>query len=138
MRDMQSRGVVKVLAVPTAENISDIMTKVLDRVTFDNFASIIMGMGSDVKRASGIGSTNLSFLGPLLLSLIGKSTRSVRHKCACIVCVNWVVRNGDRCDDCKFSCAVSEHHCSCQPECDGMFCLGGVEDETLASSMGAP
>ena len=57
VRELQHNSVVEVIAVPTADNISDLMTKVLNRRDFEKFTSIVMNLPT-----SSIAQLVLSFI----------------------------------------------------------------------------
>ena len=44
VRELQHQGVVSVIAVPTADNISDLMTKVLNLRDFEKFVKLVMNL----------------------------------------------------------------------------------------------
>ena len=65
VRELVHKAVVKVISVPTADNIADFFTKVLDRRTFERFRAQVMGLPA--KRS-------VSFIG-LLFGFRGSGSR---------------------------------------------------------------
>ena len=63
VRELVHNGVVKVIQVPTADNIADLMTKVLDKGKFDTFTRAVLGVQKGISGALSFFS--LSFLGVL-------------------------------------------------------------------------
>ena len=46
VREAQHQSIVEVIAVPTLDNISDLMTKVLKRTDFEKFITLVMNLKS--------------------------------------------------------------------------------------------